>query len=147
MSWILILLACWLAYRFVQGGRRFLSSFNTEVMAGPMTWTYVLGEWRELWVEIAGHDWKAAREELSDVALCGQLALFHMLGGRVSWPIVFGRMAANKFDKRLVVWRGIFSRNGLRFENKYLIGGGNYLRPEKVEAALAMARAEQEPHA
>lgn len=133
------------ALRCVRAGADSIASFDARVMAGPMTWTYWRGECRELWDEVRTANWPAAREELSDVLLCGQCALYHSLRKRVSWPLCCGLFAARKFEARRTVWRGIFERHGLRFENRYLIGGGNYKRIEKVEAALALGRAEQQP--
>lgn len=117
--------------------------FDEEVMGSPMTWRYTAGEVVELWVEIKLMSWSGIVDESSDVLLCTQLALYHSLGKRVSWPLVLGRRSAEKFSARLAVWHGIFSKEGLRFDKRYLAGGGNYAKPEKVKAALDLARAEQ----
>ena len=120
-----------------------IASFDARVVAGPMTWSYALGECRELGAEIRALNWGGIVDEASDSALCLQLALYHQLGGRVDWPLLLGRRSARKFEARLQVWLEIFAREGLQFHKRYLIGGGNYARPEKVEAALRLARAEQ----
>lgn len=138
---VALAVVCWL--RWSRGGRDSVASFDARVMAGPMTWKYWRGECRELWDEVRVANWPAAREELSDVLLCGQCAAYHGMRKRISWPLFCGLFAARKFEARRTVWRGLFERHGLRFENRYLIGGGNYRRIEKVQAALALARADQ----
>lgn len=120
-----------------------IGAFNQRVMSGPMTWRYAVGEVVELLVEMRDRNWEGVREEASDAVLCLQLALFHQLGGRVDWPLVIGLKAAFKFERRLPVWERLFAAEGLRFDKRYLIGGGNYNRPAKVQAAFRLAREEQ----
>mgnify|MGYP001564152310 CR=1 FL=1 len=114
---------------------------NKETMAGPMSWSYWVGEVKELLVEVRALRWAGIREEWSDVACCGVLALLAS-GVPVGWvPLMpgFGLYAARKFEGRRVMWRRIFERHQLAFENRYLVNGGNFRKIHKVCAALALA--------
>lgn len=91
-------------------------------------------------------DWENVREELSDVACFLHLWVWGMLGSpRWSWPAWGAGAALAKFEARILTWRQIFEEHGLEFHPRYLKGGGNYRKLEKVKAALALARAEQAP--
>tara|TARA_Y100000310_G_scaffold209055_1_gene209686 strand:+ start:131 stop:502 length:372 start_codon:yes stop_codon:yes gene_type:complete len=118
-----------------------MSRFVDEVLAAPMTAEYVLGEVRELLGEMAALNVPGVREEWSDVGMCLQLLVWKHTGG--DWKIRWGKRAATKYWCRLRTWRRIFSENGLQFDKKYLVNGGNYGRPHKVKLALELARREQ----
>ena len=117
-----------------------LREFDSRVMAGPMSWSYAWGECLEFLAEVRALSWAGMVDEASDAVLCLQLALFHSMRGHVSWPLLLGRRSARKFEARLTVWEDIFRAEGVPFDKRFLVGGGNYNRPEKVEAALNLGR-------
>lgn len=57
-------------------------------------------------------------------------------------PVLCGQFV-NELYIRLGVWINLFGELGLVFRPKYLRGGSNYKRPDKVELAVSMARLEQ----
>ena len=112
-----------------------------EVLAGPVTREYWLGEVEELRVELVARNWSGIREEWSDVACLG-LAHLHAQGWPVRWlPLLpgLGLYAARKFEKRLETWRRIFDHYGVEYRREHLIGGGNFAKVRKVRAALLLA--------
>ena len=111
-----------------------------DVMAAPMSLSYVLGE---VWELLTARSWAELQEEASDVAVCGQLWLSAATGRRWNWTVRLGWSSAEKFIARRKVWRELFRKEGLEFHNRYLAGGGNYAKPHKVAAAFALARREQ----
>jgi hypothetical protein len=116
-----------------------VSTLVETAFSGDVRISHIFAEIREV-CEARTRD--ELREEMSDVLCFAQVWLFQRLRGRLDWSMPVGRYAANKFTARMAVWRDIFSREGLVFHPRYLVGGGNYAKPEKVRAALAAARSE-----
>lgn len=121
-----------------------MREFVTLVVAGNVSLSYWWSEVLELWEEIRKGSPKGMREEWSDVTCLAQIALIQHTPW-INWPLVpgFGKYAALKFLSRMKVWEEIFRKEGLSFDKKYLINGGNYERPHKVQLALDLARSEQ----
>lgn len=114
---------------------------DTNVMAGPVAWSYWFGEVGELWAEVRALNWRGIREEWSDVTCMFVLALMAS-GWPVQWvPILpgFGLYAAQKFEARLDTWKRIFAHHGVPFSREYLMAGGNFRKLSKVKAALDAA--------
>ena len=113
-----------------------------EVLAGPVTLEYWLGEVLELWDEVRGLRWAGVREEWGDVCALG-LAHLAARGWRpVRWiPLLpgLGLGSARKFQRRLWTWHRIFGYHGVEFRREYLIDGGNFAKLSKVQAALSRA--------
>lgn len=114
---------------------------SEETMAGPVSLSYWWGEVQELWAEVKTLNWAGMREEWSDVTC---LLGLHLLSR--GWPVGglpvlpgLGLYAARKFEARRAVWRRIFAWHRVPFENRFLIGGGNYQKSRKVIAALVLA--------
>ena len=112
-----------------------------QVLAGPVTLEYWLGEVRELWDEVRGLRWAGVREEWGDVCALG---LAHLTAR--GWPVRrvpllpgLGLGSARKFQRRLGTWRRIFGHHGAEFRREYLIDGGNFAKFSKVQAALSRA--------
>lgn len=80
-------------------------------------------------------------EEISDVLYFIYCWLYQETG--ISLPMVLAGRSITKFEKRIGVWVGIFADNELYFDQKYLVNGSNYERPEKVARAISIARADQ----
>lgn len=121
-----------------------LGWLKSNVMAAPMTFSYARGEMLELAAELRALHFAGIREEWSDAILALLLAASEY--APLDWvPVLpgFGLQAARKFIARMGTWERIFRKEGLIFHRRYLVGGGNYEKPAKVRAALALARAEQ----
>lgn len=80
-------------------------------------------------------------EEWSDLCFVYGMWANQRLGLRL--PIPFGRPCWEKGIARQKIWREIFTQHNLTFSPRYLRGGSNYKKPEKVFRALAEARADQ----
>lgn len=127
--------------RFMEAYMPNFRDLNRETMAGPITFTYWRGEVDELLVEVRAGNLAGMREEWSDVTCLAMLYLLAQ-GWPVGWlPVLpgLGLYAARKFERRLVTWERIFAHHDVRFENRYIIGGGNYRKGQKVINALALA--------
>lgn len=117
-----------------------------EVLAGPVTLEYWLGEVGELREEIVGLSLSGIREEWSDVVCLG---LAHLVARGWTWvrwmPVLpgLGLYAARKFECRLHTWQRIFAHHGAVYDRRYLIGGSNFAKLAKVRGALALAGCEQ----
>jgi len=109
-----------------------------DIMAGPMAFSYVWGEFFELVEAVSSGDVSAIQEEWSDVWCCGAVAIY----GRTGWniPAPFAQPAFEKFRARLDVWQEIFSDAGIPFDRRALVEGGNYNKPHKVRRALELGR-------
>ena len=97
----------------------------------------LLGEVKELLTAVWRRQWNAAAEEASQVAFDVQHVLYGATG------LDFKPRLCRRFVAELVhraeVWSQIFSDKGLEFDPRWLRGGSNYRRPEKVKAALRAA--------
>lgn len=118
-----------------------------EVLGGPVTLEYWLGEVDELVVEVRARNLAGVREEWSDVVCLG---LAHLVTRGWTWvrhlPLLpgLGLYAAKKFEARLETWSRIFYVHGVEFRREYIIGGGNFRKLRKVCAALALAGIEED---
>lgn len=112
----------------------------SEVMAGPVSFSYWKGEVEELREELSQLNWRGVREEWSDVSCMGMLMLVERIPILGVLPILpgLGLLAAKKFDARRAVWARIFKRHGVEFHRRYLIHGGNYAKLEKIKTALSL---------
>lgn len=116
---------------------------QNEVFGRPVTWAQVAGELMELGEAVLALDPNAIREEFSDVTCFGHIWVWQLLGSPTwSWPAVGAGPSIKKFLDRMNVWHEIFRAEGLVFHPRYLVAGGNYQKPEKVQAALRAARGE-----
>lgn len=121
---------------------RTFGTLHDETMAGPVEWSYWLGEVDELLVEVRALNWAGIREEWSDVTCLGTLML---IARGWTWlrvvPLMpgFGLYAAKKFEKRLETWKRIFDHYGVEFDKKFLVNGGNFAKVRKVRLALGLA--------
>lgn len=84
------------------------------------------------------------RDELSDMLYFTGCWVEGKFGLNV--PLIGARRTIQKIEHRLVVWQTIFEQEALAFDPRYLSNGSNHARPEKVETALALARADQHPN-
>jgi hypothetical protein len=109
-----------------------------EVMAGPITYEYWLGEVDELIVELRAGNLTGIREEWSDVTCLLLLHLSDRFRFLEFLPILpgLGLYAARKFEARQAVWERIFAHHNVKFDKAFLIGGGNFAKLRKVKAAL-----------
>lgn len=116
-----------------------------EILSGPITIRYTLGEMKELWDELCKGDWIEARKELDDVGGCITLYVAQLTGWNL--PIIrgFGHGAIVRWIDRRKSWCAVFSHHGMVFHKRYLFcaktgtGGGNFRKRHKVEAALQRA--------
>lgn len=106
-------------------------------IASPMTWKYFWGEVVELLIEVKNGNLNGIREEWSDVWYHFWLAVYS--NWKIDMPMLFAGYTIKKVEARLKIWEKIFEKNGLRFDKKYLDGGSNYKKPEKVQLALKKA--------
>jgi len=105
----------------------------------PCWWNEV----KELAEAIREMSWPDIREEAGDVAFWSWMLLDRAWPREKGWPLWGAGGACAKFRRRFQVWERLFQREGLQFSVRYLAGGGNPGRPEKVRRALEMARREQ----
>jgi hypothetical protein len=82
-----------------------------------------------------------AKEEIGDVLYFSYCWLQSNLG--INMPMMGAMGSVHKFVDRLDVWKDIFEDHGYDFSPKYLVGGSNYKKQHKVDAALALAHADQ----
>lgn len=101
-------------------------------------WPVLRREIVELLEEIDRGDFSAAWTEVVQCWWYFQL-LVHMWTGW-DWRPRGVSAVLKDFYGRLEVWKEIFQQEGLEFDVDFLVGGSNYRRPEKVAAALALAR-------
>ena len=95
----------------------------------------------EIFEEISSADFKAAWVEVTQCWYYVQLLVHQWTG--LDWYPRGVSAVLEDFYGRLDVWKEIFKKEGLEFNVDYLVGGSNYNRPAKVEAALALAKALQ----
>jgi uncharacterized protein YabN with tetrapyrrole methylase and pyrophosphatase domain len=111
---------------------------NENMNSHPMTWKEPKSEFKEV---LEAKSLSELKEEIGDF-LYSLFCAIHTSTG-ISLPMVGTKASIEKFNSRLIVWEMIFAKNGLVFDKKYLVNGGNYARPEKVQKALDLARVDQ----
>lgn len=99
--------------------------------------SYLVGELKELVVEILHCRWAGIREEFQDCAYAAQMLVSQGTG--LDFRLVCCREVIAKFLKRIEEWQTAFSKRGVRFSVDYLAGGSNHAKPAKVVAAFAKA--------
>lgn len=120
---------------------RWSEFIDTYSSGYPYRFSHFMGEVQELIEALVNLSWEDIVEEFGDTIMTFQLWLGWNLP--FDFRMILPSYVYRKFDKRMEGWRRIFQAEGLEFRNKYLVGGGNYKRKSKREAALRMARAEQ----
>jgi hypothetical protein len=109
-----------------------------NINSGNFPFKSVMGEVKEL---LEARTVSEMKEEFGDVLYFSYCWLYCKFG--INLPM-FGAMdSVEKFGDRLGFWIATFEHNNLEFDPKYLINGSNYNKPEKIEAALELARREQ----
>lgn len=114
--------------------------FTNETPATKLTWTYVLGEVRELIDEIKNLNLIGIRNELCDVYTCAMCAIETSTG--IPMPIFWMR-SANGWYKRLEFFKLYFNKIGLEFKVEYVRYGSNYKNAEKRRKAIELAIEDQ----
>jgi len=100
-----------------------------------------MSELGELLVECVRFNRKGVSDELGDFLMAAQCWAATVTG--LDWPMVISIKTLTKYTQRIKRWEAIFAAEGLEFDPKYLTGGGNHAKPEKVLAALSLARRDQ----
>jgi hypothetical protein len=113
---------------------------TNQVPVTNMTWDYVWGEVKELFIEIKRFNIKGILEELCDVYTCGMCALTRSTGK--TFPI-FWMTTVNKYYKRVDFFKWYFSEIGLEYKLKYLRNGANYNKEWKRRKAVELAIEDQ----
>jgi len=108
-----------------------------NITSGNISYGQAKDEVAEVLEEIRARNWAGIKDEASDVSIMYAAALQSNHG--INLPALGGHASAEKGRQRMAVWQKIFADRGLDFHPKYLSGGSNYNRPEKVEAAIAKA--------
>lgn len=109
-----------------------------HLLAGPMTWSFCWGEFKELVEAVVERDVAHIREEWNDVWFC----LWGLLGQATSrvwgWTIPkgLGHSSCVKFDARINVWVEIAAHHGKPFMPETLKGGSNFRKRSKVRRIL-----------
>jgi hypothetical protein len=109
-----------------------------NINSGKFPFKSVMGEVKELF---EARNLTEVTEEFGDVLYFSYCWLYCKFG--INLPMIGAMDSVDKFTKRLDTWEKIFSNAGLKFNLKYLINGSNYMKREKINLALAMARKEQ----
>lgn len=112
------------------------------IMSGSYKWADVWAEVIELVEAIISLNWTGVKEEMSDLLFTLQMKVYLDLGWH-SACIRGGWLTYQKGLERMREWRRIFFNAGLAFSPIYLIHGSNWMKPEKVEKALQLAREDQ----
>jgi hypothetical protein len=118
-----------------------IGQINREVFGGDRyPFRAFLGEIGELISSILHGDAENTRAELEQVVFDLQhLVFYHTRFDFV--PVGCDGFIAKLYD-RLGVWKRIFESENVTFHPHCLRGGSNYSRPDKVDKALALGRAE-----
>lgn len=90
---------------------------------------------------VQARDWDNFTEEISDFT-CSFWGWIYTKC-RINVPLFVGRRAYRKYERRILIWKEIFNENRLTFRTEYLKNGGNYLKEDKVRAALELGRKDQ----
>jgi len=118
---------------------------RNDILSGPITIRYTLGECKELWDELVKRDWEEARKELDDVGGCVTLYIAQVTGWNLPILRNFGHGAIVRWIDRHESWNKVFAHHGMTFHKKFLFcaktgtGGGNFRKKHKVAAALQRA--------
>lgn len=99
--------------------------------------SYLTGEAGELAEELKKGNLPGILDEFSDTAYALQMIAAQRSG--LNLPLAFADKAYQKFYLRRTTWKEIFKKYGKTFDNKYMVNGSNYHRPEKIQKALALA--------
>lgn len=113
---------------------------NEELNSSPITASQVKGEIFELVEAVIKLDGVEFKEEVADVIYFSLCHIESRFG--LNLPLVGAMPTINKIKERFEKWEKIFEHHGLAFDKKYLVGGSNYKKQEKVDAALFLARIE-----
>jgi len=105
-----------------------------------LTFSYTLGEVKELIEEIKTLNVKGMISELCDVYTCLMCAVETHFG--IPMPI-FWTTSAKQWDNRVEFFEWYLGEIGLEFKVKYLRYGGNYLRKEKRQKVVELAIKDQ----
>jgi hypothetical protein len=105
-----------------------------RVSSGQCSFSAVAGEIKEVFQARTVGEFLDECCDVYGMFLCW-LYINHNIDLEMRWM-----RSAEVWFKRVAVWEEIFDREGLVFNNKYLVNGGNYKRPYKVEMALELAR-------
>jgi len=116
-----------------------ISEFTDRYTSGRYTFANVVSEFREL---LEAKTTAESVEEYWDVVMAAQL-WFHSVTG-LDATMLLPEQHIAKFERRRGIWMQIFAAKGMVFSPRYLAAGSNFQKPEKIEAALAAARREQE---
>lgn len=111
---------------------------NENLNASPILWLHVKQEFKEV---LESRSISELNDEISDFLYMFYCAIQSKM--RFNLPMFGAMSTVDKINTRLIVWQEIFADNGLEFNKKYLINGSNYVRSEKVEKALVLAKLEQ----
>ena len=114
--------------------------FTNEVPATGLDWRYVLGEIRELLVEVKKLNVRGILDELCDVYTCSMCAIETSTG--IPMPI-FWMKSANGWVDRMNFFREYLNRAGLEFKVEYLRYGANYKKAEKRRKVVELAIEDQ----
>lgn len=80
-------------------------------------------------------------EECGDVEFFALLFAHRFVGRFVTLRLTpLARRSADKFERRLDVWKAIFAEADVPFDIRALRGGSNYAKQHKIDAALALGR-------
>lgn len=111
---------------------------NNNINSGKFLFKSVMGEVKEL---VEARSLAEIKEEFGDVLYFMYCWLYSKFG--INLPMIGAMDSVYKFTARLDTWEKIFGNVGLEFDPKYLVNGSNYMKREKIKAALDLARKEQ----
>ena len=114
--------------------------FTKDIPSTELGIQYTIGEVREVIDEIKKLNFWGIYNELCDVYTCLMINVTTYTSLNI--PILWSRSAHAWID-RIQVWERIFEEEGLVFNKKYLINGGNYKKIEKINMALDLAKQER----
>lgn len=112
---------------------------NVALNGAPITMEQVL---QEVYEFLEADELHELRDEMSDVIYFSLCWLEGKTG--INLPMFGAKRTIAKIEARLTVWEAIFADQKLAFSPKYLVGGSNFLKPQKVEQAVSLARREQQ---
>jgi hypothetical protein len=110
----------------------------TYINSGNIIFKNILSEVKELF---EARNLYEIKDEFGDVLYFTYCWLYCKFG--INLPMLGAQASIDKYTARLRTWRFIFKVAGLAFYPKYLINGSNYMKKEKIQAALELARREQ----
>lgn len=113
---------------------------TSDLPVTGMSWGYVFGEVLELAEEVVAGRLDGVISEACDVYSCAMCAIETTIGKSV--PIVRNR-STDGWLKRQEIWREYLRRMGLKYDQKYLVNGGNYKKACKRRLVVALAVKDQ----